>query len=79
MPTCPPSLFSSGAGGKTGGLVLKKLAERKDQFMPVAVVRGEQVGGPFVAGGVVRREQVRIIDFRAYRSRRFAKVGLGWP
>ena len=25
----------------------------------------------------MRREQVRIIDFRAYRSRRFAKVGLG--
>lgn len=38
---CPSQVVVTGAGGRTGGLVMKKLLERTDEFSPVGVVRSD--------------------------------------
>ncbi|GAX79198.1 hypothetical protein CEUSTIGMA_g6638.t1 [Chlamydomonas eustigma] len=62
----------TGAAGKTGGLVAKKLAERS-QFTPRAVVRSEQSKGKVTALGV-KPEDVFFVDVAAGKSGDYAKA-----
>jgi len=42
----------TGAGGRTGGLVVQKLLEQPDRFDPIATVRNQQSGQKLVAAGL---------------------------
>ena len=55
LPSHPTSLSSqvvvTGAGGRTGGLVMKKLLEKKDQFEAVGILRNEKAAQQLREGG----------------------------
>ena len=47
-----PQVVVTGAGGRTGALVVKKLLERKDKFDTIATVRSKSSGSKLVASGL---------------------------
>mmetsp|Transcript_8785 Transcript_8785/g.18774 ORF Transcript_8785/g.18774 Transcript_8785/m.18774 type:complete len:311 (+) Transcript_8785:76-1008(+) len=69
----PMKVVVTGAAGRTGGLIAKRLAERQQQFNVRAVVRGEKSKGK-VTGMGVKPEDVFFADVSAGRASDYAKA-----
>jgi uncharacterized protein YbjT (DUF2867 family) len=57
----PRRVAVTGAGGKTGGLVFRKMLARPDEFAPVGIVRSEQSRSALIADGVPA-DCIRVAD-----------------
>lgn len=74
--TSPRNVLVTGAGGKTGRLVLQKLLERPTLFAPVGVVRTAQSKAQVVQECGVPESQIRIADICNFQVMQQACQGM---